>query len=123
MSLASTPFPPSRPPSFLPSSLLLPFYPSSTPSLPLTGDGGPSGGGDPCGFAQNGKNFLGKILRIDVDNIPAGKAYGVPRDNPFVNRSATVWKEVFALGLRNPWRCDVDSKTGQIVCGDVGQVR
>lgn len=50
-----------------------------------TGDGGLAN--DPCGFAQDGNVFFGKVLRLDVDNIPANKTYGIPPDNPFVNNS------------------------------------
>ena len=89
-------------------------------SPPCTGDGGLAY--DPCSLAQNGKVFFGKVLRLDVDNIPAGKPYGIPSSNPFVNQKG-VKPEIFALGLRNPWRCDYDSVKDTIVCGDVGQVR
>ena len=86
-----------------------------------SGDGGNFS--DPFNFAQSTNTFLGKILRIDVDGPPAPRRnYGVPRSNPFANRPG-IKGEIFALGLRNPWRCDQDPVTGTIVCGDVGQVR
>ena len=86
-----------------------------------SGDGGNDG--DPYDFAQRGNNLLGKILRVDVDGSPAeGRNYGIPPRNPFVG-VAGVYPEIYALGLRNPWRCDQDAVTGTIVCGDVGQVR
>ena len=84
------------------------------------GDGG--GGNDQHGERGNGQDLgslLGKILRID----PRGsgtRAYRVPRDNPFVGRSGAR-PEVFAYGLRNPWRFSFDRATGDLVIGDVGQ--
>ena len=59
-------------------------------------------------FAHNRENLLGKALRIDV-NVPNGNSarYVIPRDNPFVDQRGSR-TEVFAYGLRNPWRCDVD---------------
>ena len=79
------------------------------------GDGG--AGGDPLGTAQSGNSLLGKILRIDVDN---GDPYGIPSDNPFAG-SGEVYQEVWAYGLRNPWRFSFDSFSGDLWIGDVGQ--
>lgn len=79
------------------------------------GDGG--GGGDPGNNAQNRQSLLGKMLRIDVDN---GFPYTVPADNPFVG-DGTYAPEIWALGLRNPWRWSFDSATGDLWMGDVGQ--
>lgn len=83
------------------------------------GDGG--GAGDKhngtIGNGQNMNTFLGKILRIDVNN---GKTYTVPSDNPFVGR-ANVKPEIWAYGLRNTWRYSFDKATGQLFAGDVGQ--
>jgi glucose/arabinose dehydrogenase len=79
-----------------------------------TGDGGSAG--DPWGNAQNPRSLLGKMLRIDV----RAKPYAVPADNPFVGRS-DYRPEVWALGLRNPWRYSFDRKTGELWIGDVGQ--
>lgn len=79
------------------------------------GDGG--SGGDPENRAQNTKTFLGKMLRIDIDN---GHPYAIPPTNPFVNDS-TVLPEIWATGLRNPWRFSFDRLTGDLWIGDVGQ--
>jgi glucose/arabinose dehydrogenase len=74
-----------------------------------SGDGGAAG--DPMGNAQNTDTLLGKILRVDVDS---GDPVAVPPDNPFGN-------EVWAYGLRNPWRISFDRLTGDVYIGDVGQ--
>ncbi len=80
-----------------------------------TGDGG--SGGDPGNRAQDITNQkLGKMLRIDVDG---GSPYAIPSDNPFVG--VTGDDEIWAYGLRNPWRCGFDSETGDLWIGDVGQ--
>lgn len=82
-----------------------------------SGDGG--GGGDKHGEYGNGQNLktlLGKILRIDVNKTP----YGIPKDNPFIN-TAGAKPEIFAYGLRNPWRISFDRKTNQLFAGEVGQ--
>jgi glucose/arabinose dehydrogenase len=79
------------------------------------GDGG--SGGDPLNNAQNPSTFLGKILRLDVDH---GAPYTVPADNPFVGQAGTR-PEIWALGLRNPWRFSFDRQTGDLYIGDVGQ--
>lgn len=81
------------------------------------GDGG--GGGDkhgPIGNGQNLTTLLGKILRIDVNGNP----YTVPKDNPFVNNK-DIRPEIWAYGLRNPWRISFDKQTKQLFAGDVGQ--
>lgn len=82
------------------------------------GDGG--SGGDPNGRGQQTTSMLGKMLRIDVDNPGPNAAYGIPADNPFVNNSA-VLDEIWATGLRNPWRYSFDRETGDLWIGDVGQ--
>lgn len=85
-----------------------------------SGDGGSAG--DPQNNAQNIKNLLGKILRIDVDNPQPPRNYGIPADNPFVNSSdPDVKKEIFAYGLRNPWKFSFDPLTNRLWCADVGQ--
>ena len=82
------------------------------------GDGG--SGGDPQNLAQNDGTWLGKILRIDVDGRDAGKEYAVPSDNPFAGRT-TPLPEIWAKGLRNPWRFSFDRAIGDLWIGDVGQ--
>jgi glucose/arabinose dehydrogenase len=85
-----------------------------------TGDGGDAG--DPQNRSQNINNLLGKILRIDVDNPQSPLNYGIPSDNPFIDSSNTnIQKEIFAWGLRNPWRFSFDYVSGNLWCGDVGQ--
>lgn len=81
------------------------------------GDGG--GANDKhgtIGNAQNLTNLLGKILRIDVNKTP----YTIPADNPFI-KTPDAKPEIYAYGLRNPWRFSFDSKTNQLFAGDVGQ--
>jgi glucose/arabinose dehydrogenase len=85
-----------------------------------TGDGG--GGGDRHGSRGNAQNLgslLGKILRIDP-RPSGGRAYSVPRSNPFVSRSGARG-EIYAYGLRNPWRFSFDRRNGDLSIGDVGQ--
>jgi Ca2+-binding RTX toxin-like protein len=82
-----------------------------------TGDGG--GGNDQPNNSQNKDLLLGKILRIDVNSTENGKNYAIPDSNPFVGKAGA--DEIFALGLRNPWRCSFDAKTGDLYIGDVGQ--
>jgi glucose/arabinose dehydrogenase len=82
-----------------------------------TGDGG--GSGDPLNNAQNGGNLLGKMLRIDVSTGTA-PFYTVPPDNPFLT-NPTIADEIWALGLRNPFRWSFDRANGNMWIGDVGQ--
>ncbi len=82
------------------------------------GDGG--SGGDPDNRAQDLGQLLGKFLRIDVDNPSGGKNYGVPEDNPFVGVDGAM-PEIWAYGLRNPWRFAFDPLTGLLWTADVGQ--
>jgi len=83
-----------------------------------TGDGGSAG--DPGDRAQNTQLLLGKLLRIDVDNPGGGNNYGIPGDNPFAG-SPTEAEEIWAYGLRNPWKFSFDSMTDDLWIGDVGQ--
>jgi glucose/arabinose dehydrogenase len=78
------------------------------------GDGGSED--DPQGNGQNLNTLLGKMLRIDVD---AGSPYRVPADNPFVGQPNSK-PEIWAYGLRNPWRFSFDRSTGDLYIGDVG---
>ena len=80
------------------------------------GDGG--SGGDPNNNGQNLGSLLGKILRMDVRS--AASPYGIPPDNPFAGSSPSR-PEIWAYGLRNPWRFSFDRKTGDLYIGDVGQ--
>lgn len=82
------------------------------------GDGG--GARDPMGNGQNLGNVFGAILRIDVDRTEAGKRYAIPEDNPFVKTEGAK-PEIYAYGLRNPWRIAFDRETGLLWCADVGQ--
>ncbi|KAG8388653.1 hypothetical protein BUALT_Bualt02G0147700 [Buddleja alternifolia] len=93
----------------------------------MMGDGG---GGDPYNLAQNKKSLIGKIMRFDVDNILSGNEvdelglwgnYSIPKDNPY-NEDKELEKEIWALGLRNPWRCSFDSaRPSYFICSDAGQ--
>lgn len=90
------------------------------------GDGG--GGGDPNNRAQDKAELLGKMLRIDVDASPGSfndcglKAnYGIPPGNPLADGVGGDCDEIWALGLRNPWRWSFDRVTGDMLIGDVGQ--
>jgi len=95
------------------------------------GDGGL--GGDPFGSGQSTSTLLAKMLRIDVNTrATVGRGvnqhqlqYGFPPDNPFVSlpdNESGARKEIFAYGLRNPWRYSFDRKTGDLWVGDVGQI-
>ncbi|MEW5989146.1 MAG: PQQ-dependent sugar dehydrogenase [Chloroflexota bacterium] len=90
------------------------------------GDGG--GVGDPWGNAQSRRTLLGKILRLDVDpaggdppDCGGGSNYSIPADNPFVDGPGTRCDEIWAYGLRNPWRATFDRHTGDLYIADVGQ--
>ena len=82
------------------------------------GDGG--GGGDTNNNAQNPTLLIGKLLRIDIDSQSGGNNYGIPSDNPFISDPNTR-DEIWATGLRNPFRFTMDPETNSIWIGDVGQ--
>jgi glucose/arabinose dehydrogenase len=84
------------------------------------GDGG--SGGDPQNNAQNRGTLLGKILRIDVNGSSNGKNYAIPPGNPYFGNNRGMREEIYAYGLRNPWKISFDRKTGTLWAGDVGQV-
>ncbi len=85
------------------------------------GDGGSAG--DPRGNGQDPGTLLGSILRLDVSELETRGGYGIPPDNPFADGAGTERPEVYAYGLRNPWRFSFDRLTGDIWAGDVGQNR
>lgn len=84
-----------------------------------TGDGG--SGGDPNKNGQNNKTLLGKILRIDVSGGGDGLRYKIPADNPFKGNASGLREEIYAYGLRNPWRFSIDHTTRLLWVADVGQ--
>uniref|UniRef100_A0ACD5ZXW9 Uncharacterized protein n=1 Tax=Avena sativa TaxID=4498 RepID=A0ACD5ZXW9_AVESA len=94
----------------------------------MMGDGGQKG--DPFNFAQNKRSLLGKIMRLDVDSAPGPVKitnqslwgnYSIPKDNPFADDS-DLEPEIWALGVRNPWRCSFDlERPSYFYCADVGQ--
>ncbi len=104
------------------------FGPDGYLYVPL-GDGG--SGGDPLNNGQNPATILGKITRIDVDSGAGGSApdcsgvgsgnYTIPASNPLVDGAGGTCDEIWALGLRNPWRSSFDRLTGDLWIGDVGQ--
>ncbi len=83
-----------------------------------TGDGG--FGGDPDDRAQDLGDLLGKMLRIDVDNTSNGNNYAIPAGNPYIGNAAAL-DEIWAYGLRNPWKFSFDRDNNDLWIGDVGQ--
>lgn len=83
------------------------------------GDGG--SGGDPLNSGQDTQTLLGSILRINIDSSAAEKQYAIPTDNPFYGLPESGLPEIWAWGLRNPWRFSFDRLTGALWAGDVGQ--
>jgi glucose/arabinose dehydrogenase len=103
------------------------FGPDGYLYIPL-GDGG--SGGDPNNNAQNTSTLLGKVTRIDVNSGPGSPPdckglgsgnYSVPSTNPLVNGPGSACDEIWAIGLRNPWRSSFDRLTGDLYLADVGQ--
>ena len=99
----------------------LAFHPlEGEPNLYIAlGDGG--GSGDPLEYAQDRTVLHGSILRINVDETTGELPYGIPADNPFVGNAEGWREEIWAFGLRNPWRFSIDPATGWLWVGDVGQ--
>ncbi|KAL5580246.1 hypothetical protein UlMin_012688 [Ulmus minor] len=92
----------------------------------MVGDG--RQGGDPFRFSQNKRSLVGKFLRIDIDIFPkidelgTWENYSIPQDNPY-SEDKKLLPEIWALGLRNPWRCSFDSKRPlYFIYADIGQV-
>lgn len=84
-----------------------------------TGDGGSYS--DPGNRAQNRQELLGKILRIDVNKSSGDNHYSIPADNPFIKNTEGFREEIYAYGMRNPWRFSFDRQTNTLWAGDVGQ--
>ncbi|SDK82016.1 Por secretion system C-terminal sorting domain-containing protein [Catalinimonas alkaloidigena] len=84
-----------------------------------TGDGG--SGGDPQNNGQNRKSILGKMLRIDVNQTEGERPYAIPADNPYAGNNEGFLPEIYAYGLRNPWKFYPDPETGTLWVADVGQ--
>jgi glucose/arabinose dehydrogenase len=79
-------------------------------------------GGDPNNNAQNRGVLYGKILRLDVNqSVNTSPYYGIPPDNPFAGNSSGYREEIYAYGMRNPWRISYDAATDRVWAGDVGQ--
>src|SRR4051812_21318845 len=87
-----------------------------------TGDGGPANPPDPMRVGQDLGNLLSAILRVEVDHTEGRKNYRIPPDNPFVSTKGARG-EIWAYGLRNPWRMSFDRRTGDLWVGDVGWER
>lgn len=83
------------------------------------GDGGSAG--DPQGNGQNKSVLLGKMLRLNIDSAATPLHYSIPTDNPFYGNSLGFREEIFAYGLRNTWRFNLDSVSQKMWAGDVGQ--
>jgi Glucose/sorbosone dehydrogenases len=99
----------------------LAFGPSDNYLYIGVGDGGSEG--DPQGNGQKLSTLLGKILRIDVNKKNTGLNYSIPQDNPFTGNSKGYRQEIYAYGLRNPWRFSFDPQASLLWVSDVGQDR
>lgn len=95
------------------------FGPSDGFLYITSGDGGPDG--VVSEESQDLTNLFGTILRIDVDNPDEGLEYGIPAANPFAGNMSGFREEIYAYGLRNPWRASIDPVTGLLITADVGQ--
>ncbi|AEB30280.1 soluble aldose sugar dehydrogenase yliI precursor [Carnobacterium sp. 17-4] len=84
-----------------------------------TGDGGSSG--DPQDNAQDLTKIYGKLLRIDVNSANGDKKYSIPEDNPYAGNTANYAEEIYAYGLRNPWKFSFDEERELLWAADVGQ--
>ena len=84
----------------------------------MYGDGGEQG--DPNSLAQNRSNPYGSILRLDINNPSNGENYGIPSSNPYAGNTSGFLEEIYAYGLRNPWRASFDRFSGELWIGDVG---
>src|SRR6267142_1627979 len=84
-----------------------------------TGDGSPPDPPDKHVTGQDISDPLSSVLRIDVDHPDPGKNFGIPKDNPFLT-TPNALGEVWAYGLRNPWRMAFDPKSGELYAGEVG---
>jgi glucose/arabinose dehydrogenase len=83
------------------------------------GDGGSSN--DPQNYAQDRTTCLGKILRINIDSADPGLQYSIPISNPYYKNSFGYREEIYAYGIRNPWKFSFDHANGDLWLGDVGQ--
>jgi glucose/arabinose dehydrogenase len=84
--------------------------------------GDEGGAGDYDDNAQDRSRIFGKILRIDVDqNVDTTPYHGIPPDNPYAGNTDGYREDIWAYGLRNPWRISFDVPTGRLIAGDVGQ--
>src|SRR6185295_14433271 len=75
----------------------------------------------PHGNGQSRSTLLGKILRINVNTAEDGNEYAIPADNPYKDNNNSYREEIYAYGLRNPWRFSFDLTTNRLWTGDVGQ--
>lgn len=84
---------------------------------------GDGGDGNPWENAQDRTNLFGSILRIDVDGTDDENNYAIPNNNPFANNNQGIREEIYAYGLRNPYRFSLDATNGNLWASDVSQNR